>query len=84
MPSPKKSEKQKDFVSRCMSSQESKKSFPDQKQRTAFCYSQWQNKSKAHILDRVEQSYSDDKAGYPPNYNEGYHEKDGKCVPKRD
>ena len=26
-------------------------------------------------------SKSDDKAGYPPNCNEGYVEKDGKCVP---
>lgn len=25
---------------------------------------------------------SDEKAGYPPNCNEGYVEKDGKCVPK--
>jgi len=41
-------------------------------------------KSKAHILDRVEQSYGDDKAGYPPNCNEGYREEDGECVPKRD
>lgn len=24
---------------------------------------------------------ADDKAGYPPNCNEGYVEKDGKCVP---
>ena len=24
---------------------------------------------------------SDDKAGYPPNCNEGYEERDGKCVP---
>ena len=38
-------------------------------------------KSKAHILDRAEQSYGDDKAGYPPNCNEGYREEYGKCVP---
>ena len=24
---------------------------------------------------------ANDKAGYPPNCNEGYVEKDGKCVP---
>ena len=24
---------------------------------------------------------ADEKAGYPPNCNEGYVEKDGKCVP---
>ena len=27
---------------------------------------------------------ADEKAGYPPNCNEGYVEKDGKCVPKTD
>ena len=27
------------------------------------------------------QSHADEKAGYPPNCNEGYVEKDGKCVP---
>ena len=113
-----------------MSSKESKKSFPDQKQRVAFCHSQWKNKSKStggvyvyedpktgelfhysrrgiyrknrrllvfkgkadklkqidskhfrHILNQTEQAHSDDKAGYPPNCNDGYVEKDGKCVP---
>ena len=29
-----------------------------------------------------EKNQADDKAGYPPNCNEGYVEKDGKCVPK--
>tara|TARA_R110002051_G_scaffold319468_1_gene403574 strand:+ start:320 stop:601 length:282 start_codon:yes stop_codon:yes gene_type:complete len=33
------------------------------------------------ILNRVAESYADEKAGYPPNCNEGYVEKDGKCVP---
>jgi hypothetical protein len=30
-----------------------------------------------------EPSTADDKAGYPPNCNEGYEEKDGKCVPTK-
>ena len=34
-----------------------------------------------HILNRVSESYSDDKAGYPPNCKEGFVAKDGKCVP---
>mgnify|MGYP003112928866 CR=1 FL=1 len=34
-----------------------------------------------HILDKAAQSYADKKAGYPPNCNEGYVAKDGKCVP---
>jgi len=84
MPAPKKGEKQNDFVSRCMSSEESKRSFPDTKQRVAFCNSQWRRKGKGaywHILNRAEQARGDEKAGYPPNCNKGYHEKNGKCVP---
>ena len=121
MPSPRSGEQQSKFISRCMSSKESKKSFPDQKQRVAFCHSQWKNKSKsaggvyvyedpktgelfhysrkgtyrkngrplvfkgkAHILNQIEESYSDKKAGYPPNCNKGYVEKNGKCVPVED
>ena len=34
------------------------------------------------ILNRIEESYSDEKAGYPPNCNKGYVEKNGKCVPE--
>jgi hypothetical protein len=41
MPSPKDGEKRKDFIYRCMSSQESINTFPDSRQRAAFCYSQW-------------------------------------------
>ena len=37
-----------------------------------------------HILNKTSESYSDKKAGYPPNCNEGYVEKDGKCVKKED
>jgi len=101
MPSPNKNEPQNNFIQRCMSSEKSKRSFPDTKQRVAFCNSQWKkgeaapsgekhakdllNKfgfgSTGHILNRVQESYADEKAGYPPNCNEGYYEKNGKCVP---
>jgi hypothetical protein len=47
MPSPRKGESQNDFISRCMSSDESQNSFPNQKQRSAFCHSQWTNKGKS-------------------------------------
>ena len=63
MPSPRKNEDQSDFIQRCMSSEESKRSFPD------------------HILNRAEQSHADEKTGSPPNCNEGYYEKNEKCVP---
>ena len=46
MPSPNKGERQEDFISRCLSSDESNKTFPEQSQRAAFCYSQWRNKDK--------------------------------------
>jgi len=129
MPSPNKGESQNDFISRCMSSNESQNSFPDQKQRTAFCHSQWKNKGKSSggifiyedpktgelyhysrkgihkkngrtlifvkqskgetmkdIITQIDESMqdiaADEKAGYPPNCNPGYVEKDGKCVPE--
>ena len=84
MPSPRKNEDQSDFIQRCMSSEESKRSLPDTEQRVAFCHSQWKRKGKGaswHILNRAEQAHGDEKAGYPPNCNEGYYEKNGKCVP---
>lgn len=45
MPSPKKGESEKDFVSRCTGDPESVKSFPDQKQRLAVCYSKYKDKA---------------------------------------
>lgn len=44
LPSPKKGEKRKDFISRCMS--EAKDEFSDQKQRLAVCFTQWRNRNK--------------------------------------
>lgn len=51
IPGPKKSEKQSDFVSRCMGDNTMNKEFPDQKQRAAVCYSQWtEKKAKANLI----------------------------------
>lgn len=41
MPNPRKGEKESEFIKRCMSSEESKKTFPDQKRRLAFCFSRF-------------------------------------------
>ena len=41
MPTPRKDESESEFIKRCMSSEESKKTFPDQKQRLAFCFSRF-------------------------------------------
>lgn len=50
MPSPRKDEPKEDFISRCMGDEEARKTFPDQKQRAAFCYSQWRNRNKKDEL----------------------------------
>ena len=70
MPLPRKNERRKDFVSRCVSDKEAKRSFPDQKQRVAFCHSQWKDKGhhirhkfSGHILNETEHEYGDKKAG---------------------
>ena len=39
---------------------------------------------KKSILEKKQKSKADEKAGYPPKCNEGYVEKDGKCVPISD
>ena len=60
-----------------------KKEYPDSKQRVAVCYSKWrQSKGTTEIdfTEQIRQLKADEKAGYPPNCNKGYEEKDGKCV----
>jgi hypothetical protein len=47
LPSPKAKEKRADFVSRCIGDNTTTKDFPDQKQRIAVCYSQWDRAKKA-------------------------------------
>jgi HK97 family phage prohead protease len=41
LPKPKKNEKQKDFINRCMSNKTMKDEYEDNKQRLAVCYSLW-------------------------------------------
>ena len=61
IPSPKKSEKQGDFVSRCMGDETMNKEFPDQKQRAAVCYSQFKKASAsieaAESLEEYKQDF---------------------------
>lgn len=47
LPTPKGKEKRGDFVSRCIGDKTTAKDFPDQKQRIAICYSQWEKARKA-------------------------------------
>ncbi len=53
MPEPHPNEKKDAFISRCIGDPESNKTFPDQKQRIAFCYSQWDRKNKKGNLRPV-------------------------------
>jgi hypothetical protein len=50
---PKNKEKKSEFVSRCIGDTQSGKDFPDQKQRIAVCYSQW-DKAKKEAAASVE------------------------------
>jgi len=46
IPSPKKSEKKSDFISRCMRDSTMKKEHKEQDQRSAVCYNKWDNSKK--------------------------------------
>ena len=73
MPSPNKGEKEEAYMQRCMGSDKTNKDFPDQKQRYAFCasewksYSDWKSKSKDKYVEAVEE-YS--ALGYTEEINE--------------
>ena len=41
MPEPRQDEKKEQFITRCIRDKESINTFPDSKQRAAFCFSQW-------------------------------------------
>jgi hypothetical protein len=49
LPKPNKNEKQGNFISRCAGDETMNKDFPDQKQRVAVCYSQW-DEAKANAI----------------------------------
>jgi hypothetical protein len=48
LPTPKKGQDKKDFVNICMDNLKMVKEFPDDEQRAAVCYSQWE-KSNANV-----------------------------------
>jgi hypothetical protein len=53
MPSPRDGESKKDFLSRCMANPEARSDFPSQDQRFAFCNSQWENRKKSDLFERL-------------------------------
>lgn len=59
LPSPKKSEKEQEFVSRCMADDMMNKDYKDQKQRAAVCYSQY----KRRIKNKGNASWDDVRKG---------------------
>jgi hypothetical protein len=60
IPNPKKSEKQGEFVSRCMGDNTMNKEFPDQKQRAAVCYSQFKkNNASIEAAESLEEYKND-------------------------
>lgn len=58
MPSPRPDEDKSEFLSRCMGDDESRRKFPSQDQRYAFCESQWSNRNKMELLmQRFKQTF---------------------------
>jgi len=53
LPKPNKAEKEKDFISRCISTLTKNKEFDSQEQRVAVCYTQWREKMEK-IKEKVD------------------------------
>jgi hypothetical protein len=51
LPTPGKDEEKNAFISRCMGSDVMNTEFPEQKQRSAVCYSQWKEQVKPMIVE---------------------------------
>ena len=49
LPKPEKNQKKDDFINKCMDNTAMLKEFPDNKQRAAVCYSQFDKKAKASV-----------------------------------
>tara|TARA_R100001377_G_scaffold22947_1_gene12376 strand:- start:1811 stop:2185 length:375 start_codon:yes stop_codon:yes gene_type:complete len=84
IPSKKEGEDKNKFMSRCMGDDVMNKEYPEGQQRYAVCVGKAiEGLSSIAAVDFQikHNSESDEKAGYPPNCNEGYVEKDGKCIP---
>jgi len=55
LPKPKKDEKEKDWIKRCMSNDAMKKEFSDNDQRLAVCYDKWRDKDKEKKSEEMEE-----------------------------
>ena len=74
IPTPKPGEEKNDFISRCMGSDVMQKEFPDQKQRSAVCYSKWREHEGVEnmVYENIKFKFSS------PFVTEGVKEKDSK------
>lgn len=45
IPAPRKGEAKNQFISRCMGNPTMVREYPDQKQRSAICYAQWERRN---------------------------------------
>ena len=55
LPSPSGKQDKSGFISSCMSNDNMRKEFPDQKQRAAVCYSKWKRAKGTIEVDFVDQ-----------------------------
>lgn len=83
MPKPRKDETKEEFLDRCMSDEEAIQDFPDEKQRLAFCHSQWDNERGGHIVFIEYRNFATElRASSEPE--EGVHVIGGRGVPYGD
>lgn len=91
LPIPKFNENEKEFISRCITVISKEKDdkgnirWPDNEQRVAVCYSQWENKNESNIIFKFntilhEATSCADVATYGKriNFNDGYIERNRK------
>ena len=68
LPTPKNNESEDEFISRCMSDDQAEKDFPDQDQRLAVCFSQFEEK-KESTLKSFGEFIKEAKKPFPKNTN---------------
>lgn len=57
LPKPKPNERKNEFVSRCVGDKTMKNEYPDPKQRTAVCFSQWREVENIEDIDDFKDAF---------------------------
>lgn len=60
MPKPRRNETRSQFIGRCMSDEEAKKTFPDHRQRVAFCINTWEKSQRKKDTDKNDRDNTGD------------------------